>query len=398
MKDCLVRVKARKAEVEEVLRFHTMEYVSKVKALSDGQGGDAGDCARFSKGGYEIALYAVGGVLAAVEAILTDDDQSRVENAYCLVRPPGHHAERDQGMGFCIFNNIVLGVEHARVIWNKSMRLNTQGKNMRVAVVDFDVHHGNGTQQAFWDDPDTLFISLHQDSNYPLHTGYINEVGGPASQNNDGTNTTINIPLPPGSGKGAYEYAFDKVVIPALRRFSPDMIFVSSGFDASYADPLAAMLLSAEDYRIMTRKLMDLSDEICDGRLLFSHEGGYSKDYVPYCCLAVVEELCGGRSFVDDSYVDVHSWGYQELQLHQAAVIDAAAAMATLTTLDSSQAHSECTLSINEIKVSKEIEELLCQVEGYNQTMTTGDNTEESSRAALVARKRAILMHLLSNC
>ena len=202
------------------------------------------------------------------------------------------------------------------------MRLNAQGKNMRVAVVDFDVHHGNGTQQAFWDDPDTLFISLHQDSNYPLHTGYINEVGGPASQNNDGTNTTINIPLPPGSGKGAYEYAFDKVVIPALRRFSPDMIFVSSGFDASYADPLAAMLLSAEDYRIMTRKLMDLSDEICDGRLLFSHEGGYSKDYVPYCCLAVVEELCGGRSFVDDSYVDVHSWGYQELQLHQAAVIE----------------------------------------------------------------------------
>ena len=190
VKDCLVKVKARKATENEVLRFHTKEYIDKVKALSEGDGGDCGECARLSKGGYDIALYGMGGVLAAVEAILTESgDQRQVENAYCLVRPPGHHAERDLGRGFCIFNNIVLGVLHARTVWNDLSSL-TRGsgsshgscsaaagssenrrKNMRVAIVDYDVHHGNGTQQAFWNDPDVLFISIHQDSNYPLHTG-----------------------------------------------------------------------------------------------------------------------------------------------------------------------------------------------------------------------------------
>jgi acetoin utilization deacetylase AcuC-like enzyme len=284
IKDCLVKVKARKATEEELLRFHTKEYVRRVQELSRGDGGDAGECARLSKGGYDIALYGVGGVLAAVEAILCrgegereEEGRRRVDNAYCLVRPPGHHAERDQGRGFCIFNNVVLGAQHARVMWSRRENCPQQSSrgqersSMRVAIVDYDVHHGNGTQQAFWEDPNTLFISVHQDSNYPLHSGGVDEVG-PAAARSDGFNTTINIPLPPGSGKGAYAYTFDTVVIPALRRFAPDMIFVSSGFDASYADPLAAMMLSAEDYRDMTAKLLRAADDLCGGRILFVHE------------------------------------------------------------------------------------------------------------------------------
>ena len=146
----------------------------------------------------------------------------------------------------------------------------------------------------------------------------------------NGWNTTINIPLPPGSGKGAYAYTFSTVVLPALTRFAPEMIFVSSGFDASYADPLAAMMLSAEDYRAMAAQLVTAAETLCEGRLLFAHEGGYSKDFVPFCCLAVVEELCGGTSAVEHSYDDVYSWGYQALQPHQAAVVDAAAGLAGL--------------------------------------------------------------------
>lgn len=388
IKDCLVKVKARKASVAEVLRFHTEEYVARVQALSLADGGDAGEVARMSKGGYDIALFAVGGVLAAVEAILLpEEDERRVENAYCLVRPPGHHAERDRGMGFCIFNNIVLGAQHARALWRNSQHFKEGGGNMRIAIVDYDVHHGNGTQQAFWEDPDTLFVSIHQDSNYPLHTGSLGEVGS-ISACSDGAHTTINLPLPPGSGKGAYEYAFDQVVVPALRRFSPDMIFVSSGFDASYADPLAAMMLSAEDYRAMTRKLMRVADEVCGGRLLFSHEGGYSKDYVPFCCLAVVEELCGGASAVDHSYGDVHEWGYQELQPHQAAVVDAAAALAGLSSGGPPLGAGESErLSAQEARVASAMSELLGQVQG-----------NAGSGVDVADRRRAVLQHLLSLC
>ena len=415
IKDCLVKVKARKAVEEEVLRFHTVDYMDMVRKMSEGDGGDAGDDARMSKGAYDIALYAVGGVLAAVEGILTDEeDDNHIENAYCLVRPPGHHAVSNMGMGFCIFNNVALGVMHARELWKNRPPLDGcgEGRPMKVAVVDYDVHHGNGSQQAFWDDPDTLFISVHQDSNYPLNVGCIDEVGG-ASAQKDGHNTTINIPLPPGSGKGAYAYAFDTVIIPALHRFSPDMIFVSSGFDASYADPLGAMMLSAEDYRAMTEKLLAVADTLCGGRILFSHEGGYSKDYVPFCCLAVVEELCGGTSAVLSSYDDVYSWGYQELQFQQATLVDAVAVMAGLPPgsvfssvapdkgANSNHESAACnvdnydvTLQTNDLKVAAAVKVLL---DGMSNDSLCKSEGEGKSPGSLTSRKRAILSHVLKD-
>jgi acetoin utilization deacetylase AcuC-like enzyme len=202
----LTRIRARRATKEEVLRFHTESYVDSIKARSDENGGDAGEVARFGHGGYEIALTSAGGVLRAVEAVMSDlSSEDHIDNAYCLVRPPGHHAERDRGRGFCIFNNIALAALHARHL-HKQRNPNSDHE-LRVAIVDYDVHHGNGTQQAFWEDPNTLFISIHQDSNYPIGTGTINETGDPVLA----PGSTINIPMPPGSGSGAYSYVFDQV-------------------------------------------------------------------------------------------------------------------------------------------------------------------------------------------
>jgi len=193
----------------------------------------------------------------------------------------------------------------------------------RIAIVDYDVHHGNGTQDAFWNDPDTLFISLHQDSNYPHNTGAISERGGPAA-----LGSTINLPLPPGTGGGGYAYAFERVVMPALYAFKPDLILVSSGFDASYVDPLARMMLSSEDFASFTTQMCQAAKDMCGGKIVFCHEGGYSKDYVPFCGLAVVQALSGLPSTLSDPYIgEIKQWKYHELQAHQAAVVDTVAAL-----------------------------------------------------------------------
>jgi acetoin utilization deacetylase AcuC-like enzyme len=306
--DQLVHITPRPATEKEVLRCHTREYLERIKALSAANGGDAGEFTPFGPGSYEIALLAAGGVISAVDAVL----DGSVDNVYALTRPPGHHAEADQGRGFCIFANAAIAAKHAR---------ETRGLD-RVAVVDWDVHHGNGTQKAFWTDPTVLTISSHQDNYYPPDSGHVHEVGeGP------GEGYSLNIPLPPGSGVPAYVTAYERVVVPALRAFKPDLIIVASGLDANAMDPLARMLMHSAGYRTLTRLLMDVADEVCQGRLVVEHEGGYSSAYVPFCGLAIVEELSGIRSGVDDPFLPVfETMGGQELAPHQEAAIAAAEA------------------------------------------------------------------------
>lgn len=336
--DKLIPIKARHATKEQILLFHTEKYHNLIMEGSlQSKGSDGGEQCRFGFGGYEIATLSCGGVLNAIDAVL----DNTVDNAYCLVRPPGHHAIADKGMGFCIFNNIVIGAKYLRTL-NRNIH--------RVAIVDYDVHHGNGTQEAFWDDNNTLFISLHQDNNYPQGCGTINEIGSEKAKG-----TTINIPLPPGSGSGAYYYAFDKVVIPALEKFQPDFILVSSGFDPSYADRLAAMMLSSEAFANITQRLMDAANKLCNGKIVFCHEGGYSPDYVPYCGLAVLEELSGFKTQVTDPYLtEVSNWGYQSLQSHQKLVVDK-----VITLLD-----LQSDTFVNEIQnqITKDIENQLSLV------------------------------------
>ena len=305
----LIRVKPRPAEYSELRYFHTERYIDTVRKLSAANGGPIGDSASIGTGSYEIALLAAGGCIEAADAVLA----GRLKNAYALVRPPGHHAEADQGRGYCVFGNVVLLVRHAQRVHGVQ----------RVAVVDWDVHHGNGTEGAFIADPSVLTLSIHQDRCYPVDAGQLGVSGtGPAA----GTN--LNIPLPAGSGHGAYLAAFDRVVLPALQRFRPQLIVVASGLDASAMDPLGRMLCTSETYRAMAARIAAAADSLCGGRLVATHEGGYSNAYVPFCGLAVIEEFAGIRTPVVDPYLEeLMHMGGQELQPHQAAVIDAAAAL-----------------------------------------------------------------------
>jgi acetoin utilization deacetylase AcuC-like enzyme len=304
----LVQLEPRPATEEEILRCHDAEYLERIKALSADNGGDAGELTPFGPGGYEIAQLAAGGVITAIDAVL----DGTVDNVYALTRPPGHHAEPDRGRGFCIFANAAIGAKHAR---------EARGLD-RVAVVDWDVHHGNGTQKIFWEDPTVLTISSHQDNNYPPDSGHVHEVGA-----GDGEGFNLNVPLPAGSGVGAYVAAYERVVAPALRAFKPDLIIVASGLDASNMDPLARMMMHSEGYKQLTRLLMDVADDVCEGRLVVEHEGGYSSAYVPFCGLAIVEELSGVKSAIDDPYLEFFKGtAGQDLQPHQDAAIAAAEA------------------------------------------------------------------------
>jgi acetoin utilization deacetylase AcuC-like enzyme len=307
--DHLTLIKPRPATEAEILRFHTPAHLEKIRRMSAAGGGDASELTPFGSGSYEIALLSAGGTIEAMDAVLS----GRVSNAYALVRPPGHHATQDVGMGFCLFGNVAIAVMHAQAVRGVG----------RVATVDWDVHHGNGTQAAFYDSPDVLTISLHQDNLFPANSGGLQERGI-----GRGEGYNLNIPLPPGCGDGAYIEAMRRVVLPALERYQPDIIVVPSGFDASGVDPLGRMMVSAEGFRQMTNLLMEAADRLCGGRLLMSHEGGYSAMYVPYCGLAVLEEMSGHRTAVNDPWgPHIAAWGQQALQPHQTAAIDAAAVL-----------------------------------------------------------------------
>jgi len=227
------------------------------------------------------------------------------------VRPPGHHALSDQAMGFCVFANVAVAVRHARTVRGVE----------RVAVVDWDVHHGNGTQDAFYADPSVLTISLHQDGGFPPGSGGVEEVGA-----GDAVGANLNVPLPAGSGTQAYLVALEQVVLPALEAFRPALIVVACGFDASAFDPLGRQLLHSDSFRALTAAVVEAADRMCEGRLVLAHEGGYSSFYVPFCGLAALETLTGRRTAVVDPFLAlVADTPGQALQPDQQAAIDRAA-------------------------------------------------------------------------
>ena len=295
----LTQLEPRSASLDEILTAHTEEYVKRIKSLSDDRGGEAGMQAPFGKGDFEIALLAAGGVIVATDAVLDGE----ADNAYALVRPIGHHATADSGMGYCIFNNAAIAGYHL---------LEKRGLE-RIAFVDWDVHHGNGAQSIFYEDPRALTISLHQENWLPPGSGNIDERG-----QGEGTGFNINIPLPPGSGFAAYKLAFERIVIPALSAFKPDFIFVPSGFDAGVLDPLGSMLMHSDGYRELTRQIMEVANEVCGGKLVMTQEGGYCEATSPFYGLAIMETLSGIRTDVVDPYMPlVETMGGQELQVHQ---------------------------------------------------------------------------------
>ncbi|SIT36130.1 Histone deacetylase-like amidohydrolase [Paraburkholderia ribeironis] len=277
---------AQPATEEDLLRVHTVNYIRSFKELSDAAGGDLGDFAPFGHGSYEIAAISAGLAKAAVAQVLA----GTARNAFSLSRPPGHHCLPDRPMGFCVLANIPIAIEAAKEKFGVS----------RVAVVDWDVHHGNGTQTIYYGRDDVLTISLHQDRCFP--PGYS---GAEDRGEGKGLGYNINIPLQPGGGHDTYLYAMKRIVVPALDSFKPELIIVASGLDASFVDPLARMMLLTDTYREMTRMMMDMANRHSNGRLVVVHEGGYSEAYVPFCGHAIVEELAGEAGLVADPLRDL---------------------------------------------------------------------------------------------
>jgi len=269
----LLREDAPAAERAALLRAHDEALVEKVLVtLADEATREHfvrvdADTA-MSSGSVEAALRAAGAVVAAVDRVMA----GRVKNAFCAVRPPGHHAERARAMGFCLFNNVAIAGLHAR----------EQHGLKRIAVIDFDVHHGNGTQDIFWNDPDLFYASTHQ---WPLYPG----TGRPAERGI--ANNILNAPLPAGSGSEAFRATFTSTVLPALDSFAPDFVFISAGFDAHRADPLAELLLTEEDFAWATREICVIAARRCQGRVVSTLEGGYDLTALARSTVAHVQAL-----------------------------------------------------------------------------------------------------------
>jgi acetoin utilization deacetylase AcuC-like enzyme len=305
--------RARAASREDLLRIHPADYIDRFKKTSDEGGGDLGHIAPFSQGGYEVALISAGLAVQAIDDVVS----GQLRNAYALCRPAGHHCLPDMSMGFCLLANIPIAVEAARAKHGLG----------RVAIVDWDVHHGNGTQTIYYDRSDTLTISLHQDRCFPPGYGGEEDRGKGA-----GTGYNINIPLPAGSGHNTYLYALEKIVLPALHRYRPDLIVVASGLDASAVDPLARMLLHSQSYRQMTQMIQTTAAELGHDRVVVVHEGGYSEAYVPFCGHAILESLSDQRTAVVDPVLDMfEQWQPRESTLRfQRDLIDQWAPLLTV--------------------------------------------------------------------
>lgn len=267
---------AEMANWDDLLRVHPETYLQEFKSLSDQSGGELGPCAPFASGGFEHAALSAGLAKEALFSVLNGEHK----NAYALSRPPGHHCLPDQPNGFCLLANIAISVEAALA----------EGHCQRVAVVDWDVHHGNGTEAIFYERDDVLTISLHQEYNYPIDSGdSVDRGSGP------GEGTNMNIPLPPGSGHSTYVEAIERLVLPALNQFRPDVIIVACGYDAAAIDPLGRMVATAATFGEMTKLLRQSADDLCEGRLVMVHEGGYSEVYVPFCGHAVLATLSDSK-------------------------------------------------------------------------------------------------------
>jgi len=278
-KEKLTLLSPRPASIEELETVHAPEYVSEVKSKAERGGGWLDSDTIMCPRSYEVALYAAGGLLTGVESVV----KGEIDSAFALVRPPGHHATRNRAMGFCIFNNVAIAAKFALSNFNLS----------RVLIADFDVHHGNATQETFYADPRVLYFSTHQYPFYP-GTGWMDEIG-----TGGGEGFTANFPMTAGWGDEEYLRAYNEVLVPVARRFQPQLILVSAGFDPHWADRIAMMQVSVTGFAQIVMVLRRLADELCQGRLVFTLEGGYNLQVAASSVKATFDVLLDSSEIVD---------------------------------------------------------------------------------------------------
>lgn len=263
--------KPRPASFEEIARVHPQDYINTVKQCADGGGGWLDSDTAISTASYAAAIHAAGSPLTAIDLIMRGDDK----NAFCLIRPPGHHATPSRGMGFCLFNNVAIAAKY----------LQSQYQFKKILIVDWDVHHGNGTQDTFYHDPTVLYFSIHR---YPFYPG----TGRKEEDGLDkGKGFNVNVPLPADTPSGEYLKQFRRVMDHAVRQFNPEFIIISAGFDAYKNDPIGGLNLEIEDFRTLTEVVMASADNHCNSRIVSCLEGGYHLSHLPLCIEAHLKAL-----------------------------------------------------------------------------------------------------------
>ena len=304
--DHLIPIRPVAASEEDILRAHSAECIAEVKTASAlPRGGNVGDhFTMLGRGGFEIAMLSAGGAIELVKKVVTGE----VDTGYALINPPGHHAVRAHSMGFCFFNNSAIAAAYARALLGIE----------RIVILDFDVHHGNGTQDIWWEDPSVFTISIHQHLNFPPNSGFSTERG-----RGKGLGYNLNVPLPPAAGNAAYIEAFEKIIIPAIEAYRPQLIIVGAGYDANIMDPLSRTMVRVDGFRKLARMVIDCAGRT-QARLAFIQEGGYSPHYVPFCGHAVIEELAGVSTLsVEDPYHEgLKTWGGDVLLDNERACIE----------------------------------------------------------------------------
>jgi len=275
----LTPIKPRAASVEELSLVHHKQHISYIQEVAQKGGGWLDPDTVMSTDSYQAALYAAGGLIETSKAVM----RGEVASAFALVRPPGHHATATRAMGFCLFNNVAIAAKYALTKYNLE----------RIAIIDFDVHHGNGTQGSFYDNPQVLYTSTHEFPFYP-GTGNLDEIG-----KGEAKGTTVNIPLPAGCGDAEYLAVFEAIIVPVVRRFRPQLILVSAGYDTHWADGLAMMQVSVTGFAQMVKIIKELADELCSGRLVFTLEGGYNPTALAASVKATFDVLLGNTNIED---------------------------------------------------------------------------------------------------
>lgn len=275
------------AASQELIEYvHDAAYVKTVEALCKTGGGMLDLDTPLSRDTYDIALLAAGGVTKAIDKVM--DESNHLKHVFALVRPPGHHAFSNRGSGFCIFNNIAIGAEYLKRKFGVK----------RILIVDWDVHHGNGTQDIFFEDPAVLYFSTHQYPHYP-GTGWIDEVG-----KGEGLGFTVNVPLPSGTDDRGYLYALTTILVPIALEFNPDFVLVSAGFDAHTADPLASMNVTSLGFGLFTDVILAIANKKCGGRMVMTLEGGYNLEAIAESSLAVFNALLSDKGEITGNAVN----------------------------------------------------------------------------------------------